>query len=186
MTEITTTPTSRRVVIIAVAAVTVLALTAASLFAGRSLAGGASTPAEGPVRAGFTNLAYTAEINTGIAFASIELRNTGDREAVIESVTPEAVPLGLDVLDIQAADTRELDEPIGAQEADYLTDLRAAAGTTLPPRAASSVQLVFVVAATRPGRFPFNRTTVRYRVGDDAYTLQVPAGATLAATASED
>lgn len=190
MTEITSTPTSRRVIVIAVVAVAVLALTAASLFAGRSLAG--DTPAEpvapkdGPVRAAFTKLAYTGEAAEPVAFGAIELRNTAAREAVIESVTPVGVPLGLDVLDVQATDTRELDEPIGAQPEYLVDDFRAAAGTTLPARAASSVQLVFVVAATRPGRFAFTRTTVRYRVGDQAFTLNVPVGATLAASASED
>ncbi|MBJ7521027.1 MAG: hypothetical protein JHC84_15115 [Solirubrobacteraceae bacterium] len=187
MTEITSpNPTSRRVVVIAVVAVAVLALTAASLFAGRSMAGDQASSDEGPVRAAFTKLAYTDEFNTSVAFAAIELRNTGDREAIIESVTPVGVPLGLDVLDIQAADTRELDEPIGAQTAHMVEDFRAAAGTTLPARAASSVQLVFVVAASRPGRFTFARTTVRYRVGEQAHSLDVPAGVTLAATAVPD
>lgn len=188
MTTITdsTPSTSRRVVLAAVVAVFVLALTAAALFAGRSLGGAAAADDPGPVRAAFTKLAYTSAVNDHVGFASIELRNTGDREAVIESVTPADVPLGLDVLDVRAADTRTLDDPIGAQDADYLPDLRAAAGTPLPPRAASSTQLVFVVAGTRPGRFAFDRTTVRYRVGDDAHELEVPAGAALVAQADDE
>ena len=177
-----------RSVVIAVVAVAVLALTAASLFAGRSMATEDPKPkpaaAEGPVRAAFTQLAATHEVETAVAFAAIELRNTGPREAVIESVTPEGVPLGLDVRDIQAADTRDIDEPIGAQAAVWVSDYHAASGTTLPARAASSVQLIFIVQANRPGRFGFSRTTVRYRVGGQSFTLRVPAGATLTTTAA--
>lgn len=177
-----TPSTTRRVVLIATAVVVVLALTAAALLAGRSLAG-AGGP--GPVRAAFTQLTYTTTANEDVGFASIELRNTGDREAVIESVTPVGVPLGLDVRDVLAADTRTLNDPIGARAAYTLPDLRPAAGTALPPRAASSTQLVFVVAGTRPGRFTFRTTTIRYRVGEDTHTLKVPAGATLVAERGE-
>lgn len=209
MTTITPPPsppsTSKRVVLIALVAAVVLGLTAGSLLNGQPLMGKSRSSkkavktradidrandgvtaddaaAAGPVHAAFSRLSYTGGIGQKVAFGAIELRNSGAAEAVIESVTPIDVPIGLDVHNVGAIDTRELDEPIGAKPDLWVPDVPAAAGTRLAPHAATSAQIVFVVAGTRPGRFAFARTAVRYRVGEQAHTLTVPAGVDLTTT----
>lgn len=171
-------PGIRRLAVPVGAAVVLIALAGTAWMAVRALA-----PGDGPVRYGTTELTLTAPIRDDVAYGPLELRNSGDEEAVIESVMPVDPPVGLDILDVQAADTRKLDEPTGATTGWLDESFRAAAGTRLPARATSSVEVAFVVRGTRRGRFGFDRTVVRYRIGDTRHELEIPVGLTLCAAA---
>lgn len=178
----TTSPqssTSRAV--IGVAAVALLLVLAGTVWLGVRLA----TSDSGPVDAAHSTLSYTAAVGEEVGFSAIELRNTGDRAAIIESVEPVDPPIGLDVHGARAY------SPKADQTVEAVTpypesiDGRDAPGTRLPPRAATSVKLALLAQGTRPGRYTVEETIVRYRVGDDHHALTVPAGLSLCATAVE-
>lgn len=176
--------TTRRALTVAAVVLLVVACAGVALVAARSVAAD-----DGPVEAAFSQLRYTAEVGTELAFSSVELRNVGDAAAVIESVTPTESPLGLDLLDVSAYDTRHDDGmpgvatlPIWDIDQEHI---RTAAGTRMPARGTTSTKLMFVVRATRPGRYAISETTVRYRVGAERHELRVPAGVEVCATAVE-
>lgn len=162
----------------------------------RSTAGGGTSTVVGrndePVHVASTRLSFTAKPGQKIAFAVIELRNASHGRGVIEDVTPSRMSDGLDVVHIGAADTdHPIGNVVGAQPYDDLYHpeawLESAGGAVLPPRGKTGVQVAFVVAAQQPGRYTMDGATVRYRVGDEVRSIDVPSRISLciAAVAGE-
>lgn len=158
----------------------------------RAAAGGTSTVVgrnDEPVHVAPTRLSFTAKPGEKIAFAAIELRNASHGRGVIEEVTPSRISDGLDVVHIGASDTdRLVGKVVGAQPYDDLYHpemwLESASGAVLPPRGKTGIQVAFVVAAQRPGRYTMDGATIRYRVGDEVRSIDVPARISLCAAAA--
>lgn len=142
-----------------------------------------------PVRVAPMRLSFTAKPGQKIAFAAIELRNASHRRGVIEEVTPSRISDGLDVVQIGATDTDNLvGKVVGAQPYDDLYHpemwLESASGSVLPARGKTGIQVAFVVAAQQPGRYTMDGATIRYRVGNEVRSMDVPARISLCAAPS--
>lgn len=161
--------------------------------------GGNSTAGEGtstvvgrndePVHVASMRLSFTAKPGQKIAFAAIELRNASHRRGVIEEVIPSRISDGLDVVHIGATDTDHLvGKVVGAQPYDDLSHpemwLESASGAVLPSRGKTGIQVAFVVAAQQPGRYTMAGATIRYRVGNEVRSIDVPARISLCAAAA--
>lgn len=142
-----------------------------------------------PVHVAPTRLSFTAKPGQKIAFAALELRNASHRRGVIEDVIPSRTPDGLDIVHIGATDTDNLvGKVVGAQPYDDLYHpemwLESASGAVLPPRGKAGIQVAFVVAAQQPGRYTMEGATIRYRVGDEVRTVDVPTRISLCVAAA--
>jgi hypothetical protein len=159
----------------------------------KDTAGGGTSTVVGrndePVHVAPTRLSFTAKPGQKIAFAAIELRNASHRRGVIEAVTPSRTTDGLDVIHIGATDTdRLVGKVTGAQPYEDLYHpemwLESASGAVLPPRGKTGIQVAFVVAAQQPGRYTMDGATIRYRVGNEVRSIDVPARISLCAAAA--
>lgn len=142
-----------------------------------------------PVHVAPMRLSFTAKPGQKIAFAAIELRNASHRRGVIEDVIPSRISDGLDVVHIGATDTDNLvGKVVGAQPYDDLYHpemwLESASGAVLPARGKTGIQVAFVVAAQQPGRYTMDGATIRYRVGDEVRSIDVPARISLCIAAA--
>jgi hypothetical protein len=159
----------------------------------KSTAGGGTSTVVGrndePVHVAPMRLSFTAKPGQKIAFAAIELRNASHRRGVIEDVIPSRTSDGLDVIHMGATDTDNLiGKVVGAQPYDDLYHpemwLESASGAVLPPRGKTGIQIAFVVAAQQPGRYTMDGATIRYRVGNEVRSIDVPARISLCVAAA--
>lgn len=142
-----------------------------------------------PVHVAPMRLSFTAKPGEKIAFAALELRNASHRRGVIEEVTPSRISDGLDIVHIGATDTDNLvGKVVGAQPYDDLYHpemwLESAGGAVLPARGRAGIQVAFVVAAQQPGRYTMDGATIRYRVGSEVRTVDVPTRMSLCVAAA--
>ncbi len=210
-TEVPTRSVRGRIVVALAGALLLVLLTAVIVLAVAALGSGSAadtagvpagskTTAEGetstvvgrndePVHVAPMRLSFTAKPGQKIAFAAIELRNASHRRGVIEDVIPSRISDGLDVIHMGATDTDNLiGKVVGAQPYDDLYHpemwLESASGAVLPPRGKTGIQVAFVVAAQQPGRYTMDGATIRYRVGNEVRSIDVPARISLCVAAA--